>query len=276
MQPSDRDRITEFLTRYQGADDADKPALSAEAIALLSHLLLTNSNPDHGNNAMDKAKVEKILRGLGHNINGIMASMLGMVEITRMREPELSPNVDDVFNKIAELVARAIHTTDLARMYGKVLSWRPSVQGVDLLVRRVTNDCRMAYSLPYAIELDCDVGQMQAAIDATQFTQMVELMVKNAIEAISQAQPEHPKISISAQSKNDLLIVEISDNGIGVNAEDGDKVFAPFYSSKPPAQGIGLGLAIVKQIVDNHKGNISYQSKAGKGTCFSITLPVSS
>jgi PAS domain S-box-containing protein len=68
------------------------------------------------------------------------------------------------------------------------------------------------------------------------------------------------------------VVIEVQDDGPGVAAELTDKIFNPFFTTKP--QGSGLGLAIVRKIVDAHEGRIDMRAALGRGTCFRVTLPV--
>jgi two-component system nitrogen regulation sensor histidine kinase GlnL len=68
------------------------------------------------------------------------------------------------------------------------------------------------------------------------------------------------------------IVVEIRDNGPGISPEDLERIFSPFFSTKP--QGTGLGLAIVRNVVDAHDGRIDASSAPGRGTAFKVTLPV--
>ena len=70
-----------------------------------------------------------------------------------------------------------------------------------------------------------------------------------------------------------MLQVRICDTGPGIREEHLSRVFDPFYTTK--ANGTGLGLSITRQIIEQHAGTISVDSKAGKGTAFQITLPLS-
>ena len=68
------------------------------------------------------------------------------------------------------------------------------------------------------------------------------------------------------------VVVEVADTGPGVPPEVTDKIFNPFFTTKP--QGSGLGLAIVRKIVDAHEGRIDVTSAPDRGTTFRVTLPV--
>ncbi|MGZ4894714.1 MAG: ATP-binding protein [Halobacteriota archaeon] len=67
------------------------------------------------------------------------------------------------------------------------------------------------------------------------------------------------------------VVIHVSDTGVGISAEIGDKVFSPLKTGK--AKGTGLWLAVVKRIVDAHGGTIEFESEEGKGTTFTVTLP---
>jgi signal transduction histidine kinase len=68
------------------------------------------------------------------------------------------------------------------------------------------------------------------------------------------------------------VVVEVRDNGPGIAADDLERIFNPFFTTKP--QGTGLGLAIVRKVVDAHDGRIDAISAPGRGAAFRVTLPV--
>jgi signal transduction histidine kinase len=76
----------------------------------------------------------------------------------------------------------------------------------------------------------------------------------------------------SMLADGDFARVVIEDEGKGINPKDVEKIFDPFYTTKP--DGTGLGLAICTQIVDSHNGKITVESKPGKGSKFCILLPM--
>jgi two-component system NtrC family sensor kinase len=103
--------------------------------------------------------------------------------------------------------------------------------------------------------------------------------IKQACVAIlvnsSEAVLENGEIVISTKNPDgDTIIIEISDNGIGIPEDDIPHIFEPFFSTKHDTSGIGLGLAIVHGIVKSHNGKIEVKSELGKGTIISITLPL--
>jgi len=104
-----------------------------------------------------------------------------------------------------------------------------------------------------------------------QIKQACLAMLVNASEAVT----ENGEIIIRTfNADEDSITLEISDNGIGIPAEDIPHIFEPFFSTKQEARGIGLGLAIAHGIMQSHKGKIQVKSEPGQGTTISITLPL--
>lgn len=105
-------------------------------------------------------------------------------------------------------------------------------------------------------------------IDASQFQQLFLNLILNSIEAM----PRGGALKISTQRKKQQLEIIFSDTGCGIPKKIRDKIFEPFYTTRK--QGTGLGLAISYKIVESHGGEITLESKAGKGSAFHIMLPV--
>ena len=104
-----------------------------------------------------------------------------------------------------------------------------------------------------------------------QVKQAVVALIVNASEAVT----ENGEILIRTSNPDpDNILVEISDNGVGISPEDLPHIFEPFFSTKQNTSGIGLGLAIVHGIVQNHKGKIQVKSDPGNGTTISWILPL--
>ena len=71
------------------------------------------------------------------------------------------------------------------------------------------------------------------------------------------------------------IVIEIEDTGSGIDSAYIGQIFTPFYTSKPIGQGTGLGLSISHQIIEQHNGKITVKSEVGKGSCFSVYIPIS-
>ncbi|WP_461833177.1 sensor histidine kinase [Desulfothermus sp.] len=91
-----------------------------------------------------------------------------------------------------------------------------------------------------------------------------------------QAMPEGGYLKISAREKQGFIEIAVEDSGVGMPPEVLDRIFDPFFSTKPVGKGTGLGLSIVYGIVKKHGGHIEVKSRQGQGTTFFVYLPVPS
>ncbi len=104
-------------------------------------------------------------------------------------------------------------------------------------------------------------------------------LLNNAFYAIaekSKQQPENyePTISVSTKKTSDKVLISVSDNGNGIPQKIVDKIFQPFFTTKPTGQGTGLGLSLSYDIIKAHGGEIKVETKERGGSEFIIELPV--
>ena len=95
-------------------------------------------------------------------------------------------------------------------------------------------------------------------------------LATNAIDAM----PEGGSLRFRAYPQHNSVAVEVEDTGAGIPAEDLSKIFEPFFTTKEVGKGTGLGLAVCYGIITDHSGRLSVRSTPGKGTTFTILLPV--
>jgi signal transduction histidine kinase len=113
--------------------------------------------------------------------------------------------------------------------------------------------------------------------DHHQLCQLVTNLLLNACEAQSGGGAVHIRAETREADGDErpaTVALHVSDDGPGIPDEIRDRIFNPFFSTKP--QGSGLGLAIVRKIVDAHEGWIDVTAASGRGTTFTVTLPVRS
>ncbi|MEC9262498.1 MAG: ATP-binding protein, partial [Pseudomonadota bacterium] len=95
----------------------------------------------------------------------------------------------------------------------------------------------------------------------------------NAGQAI-EATGKQGVISISTKQEGDFVKVRIQDTGCGISQENLEKLFNPFFTTKPEGQGTGLGLSITYGIIQEHGGQIQVSSTPGEGSIFELALPI--
>ncbi len=113
-----------------------------------------------------------------------------------------------------------------------------------------------------------------AEIDSDQMLQVLTNLMSNALEAT----PEGGKVTLTCQVTDRQVIFKVSDTGVGIKAEHKDRIFTPFFTTKPIGRGTGLGLPVSYGIVKMHRGDIRFESNADPGqgptgTTFFVTIP---
>ncbi|MFH2138642.1 MAG: ATP-binding protein [Candidatus Omnitrophota bacterium] len=113
--------------------------------------------------------------------------------------------------------------------------------------------------------------------DANQLEQVFLNLItnaKDAIESVHRSDGGELKVKTCLSEDKKSIVIKVEDTGCGISRHDLTHIFNPFFTTKSPDGGMGLGLSIVYRIVEGHKGNIDVESEEGKGTSFTITLPV--
>jgi signal transduction histidine kinase len=102
--------------------------------------------------------------------------------------------------------------------------------------------------------------------------EMLRQVLLNIIGNGYQAMPDGGRVTVGVESVGGAVQLRIGDSGVGMSAETQERLFEPFFTTKP--RGVGLGLAVTKRIVEAHNGTISVSSEEGRGTAFTVLLPV--
>ena len=119
----------------------------------------------------------------------------------------------------------------------------------------------------YQVKIEEEALVIQA--DTVQITQIIFNLIINAIYF----SPKNGVVTIEAFQDTEHIILKILDEGPGLSEEALEKVFQPFFTTKPTGEGSGLGLSVVHGIVASHKGSIVAQNNTDKGAIFSVRLP---
>ena len=106
----------------------------------------------------------------------------------------------------------------------------------------------------------------------SQVNQVFLNLIANAAQALDK--PQKAIVVTTRREGADAIAVEVADNGKGIAPEVLPKIFDPFYTTKEVGKGTGLGLSIAYKIVSQHGGRIEVKSQPGKGTVFTVVLPV--
>jgi two-component system NtrC family sensor kinase len=121
-----------------------------------------------------------------------------------------------------------------------------------------------------ALDLSLEPGLPRVVLDATELQQVAVNLINNSLYAT----PAGGRVLISAKRVGGEVQVAVQDNGNGIPPQDLERVFQPFFTTKPVGQGTGLGLAVCYGIVAKWGGTITAESEVGEGTVMTLHLPV--
>ena len=123
------------------------------------------------------------------------------------------------------------------------------------------------------VEIEDRSGDAEVAVDEGQMNQLFLNLLQNALAA-TEGCGRDPKIRLLARREGAKVVLTVEDNGVGIAKEDQQRIFDIFYSTRKG--GTGLGLAVVQRIARDHGGELSLESRPGRGTRISFTLPAAS
>lgn len=120
------------------------------------------------------------------------------------------------------------------------------------------------------VTIEADTGEEFLAIniDALKITRAIENVIRNSVESIE----NRGEVHVVVTNDEEKATVTVSDNGSGMTSEELDKIFEPFYTTKPNAMGLGLPYA--RQVIEAHNGTITISSKVGVGTTVTLEIPL--
>ncbi len=233
------------------------------------------------NHASKLASIGELVDSVAHEINtpaGIIAAHTDALKLENNRDN----NIDEELNIIRRQIRRISDYTKTLLTFSQRMPYNPELLNVNELI----NECiylvghrirankiniikRFNYNLPL---ITADKRQMEQVI-INILNNAIDVLNSNGEIVISTFKKMQKGKLLSPDSMKEIHI-KIEDNGPGIKKEFIDKIFSPFFSTKLNLNGTGLGLSISKSIIQKHKGKIEVSSKEGKGTKFTIILPL--
>jgi C4-dicarboxylate-specific signal transduction histidine kinase len=123
-----------------------------------------------------------------------------------------------------------------------------------------------------SIRTDLVPGLSKVKADRVQLQQVVLNLMMNGMDAMAETAGHPKELLVSAREEDSELIVRVEDSGIGLDAEMAEKIFNPFFTTKP--HGIGMGLSISRSIIESHEGHLWAVPRPAGGAIFQFTLPI--
>ena len=224
------------------------------------------------------ASIGKLAAVVAHEINNPLAGILTYAKLLKKRaSKEPSVNVENV--EMLDLIeSESRRCGEIVRnlmTFGRPSSMNYEPADLNSVIDRCVRLVQHQLDLKN-IELHLNLAKDLATVrcDPGQIEQVLLALVMNAIDAL----PNGGTLTLAthkAPAGTDVQ-VEVRDDGVGMPPEVLKNMFEPFFTTKERGRGLGLGLAISRQIVERHQGRIEVKSEPGKGTLFTITLPMQS
>jgi signal transduction histidine kinase len=231
----------------------------------------TQHSAEHTNKM---ALIGRLAAGVAHEINNPLAIINEKAGLMRDiiqadgadRKEKMLKQVDSIINS----VQRCSNITHRLLGFAKHMDLRSEPIALDTLIREVLAFLEKEASYR-RIAITVDAGDAIPTIesDRGQLQQLFLNIINNALDAMSEN--GHLEIRLEPRGR-EAVAVTIKDDGCGIPKQDLDRIFEPFFSHK--AQGTGLGLSISYGIVEKLGGQISVSSEVGRGTAFTVVLPV--
>lgn len=216
------------------------------------------------------ALIGEVVSSIAHSLSNPLNIISGNADYLLLNKKSGEPDYEEL-KTIVDETTRITKSLRGLLNFSRPLTVEKSKTGINDLVEEVISKTKYAIGnkdITVKKSLDKDIPLIPA--DKAQIEEVITNLVINAIQAFS----EKGEITIKTKLNQTFVSIEVSDNGPGIPKENQEKVFRPFYSSKGYGKGTGLGLSIVKRIITEHKGTVKLRSQTGKGTAFTITLPV--
>jgi PAS domain S-box-containing protein len=235
--------------------------------------------------------VGTLAAGVGHEINNPLAYVMANVayatdEISRaqqqleklsVREPTtgtVAAALSEVVGILAEVDEGTRRIRDIARDLSTFARNDEELRLIDL---RAVADSALRMATPEirqrarVVRHYDEIPQVRASV--SRLSQVLLNLVVNAAHAIPKGAHDTNEIGVNIRSEGGNVVVEIVDTGSGIAPEHRDRLFTPFFTTKPVGQGTGLGLAISRRIVRSLGGDIQLESAQGRGTTARVVLP---
>ncbi|HEY0092449.1 MAG TPA: ATP-binding protein, partial [Flavobacterium sp.] len=181
-------------------------------------------------------------------------------------DPELKQKLTDYSNTLIQQIDTM---SAVASAFSNFASM-PAQQNENLNVVAVVDLALDIFNEDF-ITFESQEKEIISKMDRTQLIRVITNLVKNAIQAIPENQEDKSVVVTIKKSEKNVLI-EVKDNGNGIEPQNINRIFEPKFTTK--SSGMGLGLGIIKNIIENYKGTITFETEFGKGTTFTVCLPI--
>jgi two-component system, NtrC family, sensor kinase len=222
------------------------------------------------------ASIGKLAAIVAHEINNPLAGILTYAKLLKKRFLNATAKNDEVFSSLDLIESESRRCGEIIKNLltfarATSMNYEPAdLNGVvDRCVRLVQHQLELS-NIQLHLDLAADLPAVRC--DPAQIEQVILALVMNSIDAM----PKGGNLSLRSRKAAGApqVQIEVQDDGTGIPSEILSEMFEPFFTTKERGHGLGLGLAISRIIIERHQGHIDVASEPGRGTLFTISLPL--
>jgi two-component system cell cycle sensor histidine kinase/response regulator CckA len=273
------DVFAQIYVRRLVSDDGSTAGLIVHAINLTEKKALEQQFVQ----SQKMQAVGQLAGGVAHDFNNLLTAMIGFCDLLLLRHKPGDPSFGDIMqikqnaNRAANLVRQLLAFSRQQTLQPKVLNVTDVLSEISYLLRRLIGE-----NIELRIVHGTDLGLIR--VDQGQLEQVLINLAVNARDAMASGgrltvmthnhvQRAPRRVGSDEITPGDYVMIDVIDEGIGIPKENLDRIFEPFFSTKPIGSGTGLGLATVYGIVRQFGGFVTVDSAPNEGAKFTILLP---
>ncbi len=229
-----------------------------------------NRQLDHLNHTQ-----KKLFAVVSHDLRGPLSSLKGLLQLLRIKDPK-ELELDKLTSNLEK------NLSDNTASIENLLTWASSQMGgmevkpEPLKLRQELESIHSQFNHQLAekkIDLEVDVD---SGLEVSADREIVSIIIRNLISNAIKFSSEGDSIQIQAEKNSRSVVIHVQDQGVGIEMDDQGKIFGEEYFTRKGTgneKGSGLGLLLCKEFVEKHGGEIWFESRPGRGTTFSFSIP---
>jgi two-component system NtrC family sensor kinase len=213
------------------------------------------------------ASLGQLVGGAAHELNNPLTAMMGYSDL--LASTDLNSEQRSLIHKIEQQVRRTRTLVSSLLSFAKQVPAEKTLVDINALIQTAVKLCLPQSRGPNVqVSTDFESDLPRVLGDSNQLLQVCLHIINNALHAMTDT---GGTLRVTARLHADTVVLEFADNGPGM--EQPDRVFDPFYTTRPIGQGTGLGLSVCYGIIQEHNGTITCLNRAEGGATFRIELP---
>lgn len=219
------------------------------------------------------ASVGVLAAGVAHEVNNPLVYILNNISYALAEVPAQNTELRDALREARSGAERVRDIVKDLRTFARSEERMGPIdvrQVLDSAIKVVGNEIKFRARLVREYEDKVPPVEANARLG-----QVFLNLLMNAAHAIGEGNPQNNEITVRVRAVGDNVEVEVRDTGVGIPPEQAQKIFDPFYTTKPVGMGTGLGLSICRNIVRSLNGSLEMESDVGRGSVFVVRLPIS-